>query len=128
MADTPFDPETFEVNPTALEGMTVVITGKLTQIDRKQAEALVERAGRALGTYLKRKKKWQQLKADAEAVSEVLVPYTFRHRYAKASHQKNDPVIPLANIASAMGHTIPVHLENYARFTPDRTAELYDAE
>ena len=45
MADTPFDPETFEVNPTALEGITVVITGKLTQIDRKQAEALVERAG-----------------------------------------------------------------------------------
>ena len=85
-------------------------------------------AGRALGTYLKRNKKWQQLKADAEAVSEVLVPYTFRHRYAKASHQKNDPVIPLANIASAMGHTIPVHLENYARFTPDRTAELYDTE
>ena len=53
-------------------------------------------AGRALGTYLKRDRKWQQLKVDAEAVSEVLVPYTFRHRYAKASHQKNDPVIPLA--------------------------------
>ena len=85
-------------------------------------------AGRALGTYLKRNTKWQQLKADAEAVSEVLVPYTFRHCYVKASHQKNDPVIPLANIASAMGHTIPVHLENYARFTPDRTADLYDAE
>ena len=52
----------------------------------------------------------------------------FRYPNAKASHQKNKPVIPLANIASAMGHTIPVHLENYARFTPDRTAELYDAE
>ncbi len=52
----------------------------------------------------------------------------FRYPNAKASHQKNDPVIPLANIASAMGHTIPVHLENYARFTPDRTAELYDDE
>ena len=77
---------------------------------------------------LKRNRKWQQLKADAEAVGEILVPYTFRHRYAKASHQKNDPVIPLANITSHMGHTIPVHLENYARFTPDRTAELYDAE
>ena len=56
------------------------------------------------------------------------MPYTFWHRYAKASHQKNDPVILLANIASAMGQTIPVHLENYARFTLDRTAELYDVE
>ena len=37
-------------------------------------------AGRALETYLKNNKKWQQLKADAEAVSEVLVPCTFRHR------------------------------------------------
>ena len=29
-------------------------------------------AGRGLGTYLKRNKKWQQLKADAEAVYEVV--------------------------------------------------------
>ena len=40
-----FDMEQFQVNPSALEGLTVVITGKLTRIDRKQAEALVERAG-----------------------------------------------------------------------------------
>ncbi len=43
--DEIFDIEQFHVNPTALEGLTVVITGKLTKIDRKQAEALVERAG-----------------------------------------------------------------------------------
>ena len=33
---------------------------------------------------------------------------------------------PVANIASNMGHKDKVHLQNYARFTPDRAAELYD--
>ena len=37
--------EEFKVDPTSLEGLTVVITGKLTQIDRKQGEELVRRAG-----------------------------------------------------------------------------------
>ena len=32
---------------------------------------------------------------------------------------------PIANIASAMGHTIEVHLQNYTRFTPDATTDLY---
>ena len=35
-------------------------------------------------------------------IVEVIVPYTFRHRYAKAS---NSAGIPLPNIASDMGHT-----------------------
>tara|TARA_B100000287_G_scaffold234858_1_gene221182 strand:+ start:1341 stop:1631 length:291 start_codon:yes stop_codon:yes gene_type:complete len=35
----------FKVDPTSLEGLTVVITGKLTQIDRKQGEELVRMAG-----------------------------------------------------------------------------------
>ena len=39
-------------------------------------------------------------------IEEVLVPYTFRHRYAKASHPA---CIPLTNIAAAMGHTTEVH-------------------
>ena len=34
-----------EINPTSLEGLTVVITGKLTEIDRKQGEELVRMAG-----------------------------------------------------------------------------------
>ena len=37
--------EEFKVDPTSLEGLTVVITGKLTQIDRKQGEELVRMAG-----------------------------------------------------------------------------------
>ncbi|KZR84211.1 hypothetical protein PMIT1342_00134 [Prochlorococcus marinus str. MIT 1342] len=65
---------------------------------------------------------WQQLRQDADQAGEVLKPYTFRHRYAKASHASN---LPVANIAEAMGHTIEVHLGSYARFKPDATADLY---
>ena len=55
-------------------------------------------------------------------LNEILVPYTFRHHYAKASHSAG---IPLTNIAAAMGHTTEVHHQSYARFIPDGTADLY---
>ena len=55
-------------------------------------------------------------------IGEVLIPYTFRHLYAKASHAAG---IPLTNIAVAMGHTTEVDHQNYARFIPDGTADLY---
>ena len=80
------------------------------------------KAGEALGTYLRRQQAWQELKAAAEQTGEELVPYTFRHRYAKRSHAMG---IPIANIAASMGHTVQVHLQSYARFTPDATADLY---
>ena len=80
------------------------------------------KAGESLGTYLRRKQVWQLLKAEAIHAGEELVPYTFRHRYAKRSHAMR---IPIANVASAMGHTVEVHLQSYARFTPDATANLY---
>ena len=79
-------------------------------------------AGDALGTYLKRKAIWQQLRQDADHAGEVLKPYTFRHLYAKASHAEG---LPIVNIAQAMGHTIEGHLGSYARFKPDATADLY---
>lgn len=80
------------------------------------------KAGEAMGTYLRRQDIWQALKVEAKQAGEELVPYTFRHRYAKQSHAMG---LPLANIANAMGHTIEVHLLSYARFTPDSTAALY---
>ena len=55
-------------------------------------------------------------------IGEVLVLYTFRHRYAKASHAAG---IPLINITAAMGHTSEVHHQSYARFIPGGTADLY---
>ncbi len=55
-------------------------------------------------------------------MGEELVPYSFRHRYAKQSHTEQ---FPLANICKAMGHTLEVHLQNYSRFIPDGTSEMY---
>ena len=55
-------------------------------------------------------------------IGEVLVLYTFRHRYAKASHAAG---IPLINIASAIGHIAEVHHQSYARFIPEGKADLY---
>ena len=80
------------------------------------------KAGEALGTFLKRRPVWKSLQEEAKNIGEVLVPYTFRHRYAKQSHAAGFPV---SNIAAAMGHTIEVHLESYSRFIPDGTADLY---
>ena len=80
------------------------------------------KGGEALRTHLRRRTAWQSLKKEAENINEVLVPYTFRHRYAKQSHAAGFPV---SNFAAAMGHSIEVHLESYARFVPDGTADLY---
>ena len=55
-------------------------------------------------------------------ITEVLVPYTFRHLYAKGSQSAG---MPLTNIASPIGHTTEVHHQGYARFIPDGTADLY---
>ena len=39
-----FDLDALDLNPKALEGLTVVITGTLPNLSRKQAQELVERA------------------------------------------------------------------------------------
>ncbi len=80
------------------------------------------KGGEALRTYLRRKPAWQSLVIEAKENGEELTPYTFRHRYAKASHARG---IAIAQIAEAMGHTIEVHMQNYARFKPDNTASIY---
>ena len=77
----------------------------------------------ALGTYLRRRTVWEALRQEATNIDEDLTPYTFRHRYAKQSHAAG---FPIANIAQAMGHTPKVHLDSYARFKPDGTADLYE--
>lgn len=46
MADLPtWDPQTIAISAGAYAGMTVVITGTLIKMERKDAELLVERAG-----------------------------------------------------------------------------------
>ena len=78
--------------------------------------------GLALRTHIKRRKLYQQIKADALKIGQQAVPYSFRHRYAKESHASGFHV---SNIAEAMGHTIEVHWQNYSRFKPSGTTEMY---
>ena len=78
--------------------------------------------GLALLTHIKRRKLYQQIKEEASKIGQEAVPYSFRHRYAKESHASG---FPIANIAPAMGHTPEVHLQNYSRFAPDKTTDLY---
>ena len=80
-------------------------------------------AAMALRTRLRRNKLWNLYRIETLDIGEVLVPYSFRHRYSKASHSEG---FPLANICKAMGHSLEVHLQNYSRFIPDGTSEMYD--
>ena len=78
--------------------------------------------GLALRTHIRRRKIYQQIKADALKIGQEAVPYSFRHRYSKESHASGFDV---ANIAEAMGHTPEVHWQNYSRFKPSGTTEMY---
>lgn len=87
-------------------------------------------AGDAFNTQLGRtsrqghalNKPWDAAKADARRLNQKFGSYSFRHRYAKASHAAGFQTI---NIAESMGHSIEVHSENYARFKPNATADIY---
>ena len=52
-------------------------------------------------------------------IGDVLITYTFRHRYAKSSHLHG---IPLTNISAAKGLTKEVSHQSYLRFIPSSTA------
>ena len=73
-------------------------------------------------THIRRENVGIVLCKDAEIIGEVLVPYTFRHRYAKPSHAAG---IRLTNIAVAMAHTAEVPHKSYERFMQDGKAYLY---
>ncbi len=83
--------------------------------------------GLALRTHMKREYKtkkniYLEIREEAKKIDQVAKPYSFRHRYARESHAMR---IPTSNIAEAMGHSVPVHEQNYSRFTPDGTSDLY---
>jgi len=80
-------------------------------------------AAMALRTRLRRNKLWNLYRIETQDIGEVLVPYSFRHRYAKQSHAAK---FPLSNICKAMGHSQEVHYQNYSKFIPDGTSEMYD--
>jgi integrase len=76
-----------------------------------------------LRTFLLRQTPWKALQEEVAAAGGELVPYAFRHRYAKASHAAG---LPVASTAAAMGHTVAVHLAAYARFQPDAVAAAHE--
>ena len=80
-------------------------------------------AAAALRTRLRRNKLWNLYRIETQDIGEVLVPYSFRHRYAKQSHAAK---FPLSNIFKAMCHSQEVHHQNYSKFIPDGTSEMYD--
>ena len=89
------------------------------------------RAGGAIGTYLKRQKIWQTLKAEAKQEREVLTPYSFRHRFGYYGHhlQQEDGMYRAPKkIAEAMGHSLDTHLISYARFNTKDLAKSFDQQ
>ena len=84
---------------------------------------LGEYASMSLRTRLRRNKLWNLYRIETQDIGEVLVPYSFRNRYSKTSHTEG---FPLDNICKARGHSLEVHLQNYSRFIPDGTSEMYD--
>ena len=78
------------------------------------------KGGEALGTRLRRSTTWQKFKTQAKKLKEELVPYAFRHRFAKVAHERSTELaLSIKDISFVMGHTSEVHQQNYARFIPD---------
>ena len=87
-------------------------------------------AGDAMRTYLRRQPIWDQLRAEAEAEGEVLVPYSFRHRWAYVAHTRQLPTGGYRapkQIADAMGHDLATHEKHYARFATKNLADVFDS-
>ena len=79
------------------------------------------KAGEAVRTFLRRRAMWQSITEEAAAEGQELVPYSFRHRYSATGHARG---LQPKQIADAMGHSLEVHMSNYARFM---TRDLADA-
>ena len=95
------------------------------RLEKDEALAPIGKEGKAsdaLKTRLSRNPVWNKFKKQAEKQKEVLVPYAFRHRYAKIAHSRSVEMnLTIKDIAFVMGHTVEVHQQNYARFMPEDT-------
>jgi hypothetical protein len=100
------------------------LIGRLQVGEPLPALGPVGRGGMAAITYLKRQEIWQQLKAEAAAFGEALVPYSLRHRYSYEGHRIG---ITAKDLSQAMGHSLECHLRAYARFTSNETAQAFAA-
>ena len=83
----------------------------------------------ALRTRLIRNPLWTKFRKQAAKKKEVLVPYAFRHRYAKEAHARSVELnLTTVDIAFVMGHTPEVHQQSYARFIPTDTFSKFDKQ
>ena len=81
------------------------------------------KAGEAIRTFLKRQPTWQSIAAEAAAEGQELVPYSFRHRYSATGHGRG---LQPKQMADAMGHSLEVHMGNYARFMTRDLASAFE--
>jgi integrase len=70
-----------------------------------------------LGTYMRRRSLWQQLRREYEEKGEKLVLYSCRHGYAHRAHIICE--LPPKVVAAAMGHSVETHLAAYSRWCGD---------
>ena len=67
-------------------------------------------------------KMYEMFCKEAKMIGDVLVHYTFRHRYAKTSHVNGTN---LTNISAAMGLTTKVSHPGYSRLILSSTVSQY---
>jgi integrase len=81
-------------------------------------------AGEALITFLRRVPVWRSLREEVAGNGEVLVPYSFRHRFAAEAHRLG---LTVKDIATAMGHSVEAHLRAYSGFASTTAASAFAA-
>ena len=70
-----------------------------------------------LGLYMRRRKRWQELRQMYETAGEKLVLYSARHGYAHRAHLICE--LPPKVAAAAMGHSLETHLAAYSKWCGD---------
>jgi integrase len=81
-------------------------------------------AAEAVANYLDRQAGWQSLRSVMATRGERLTPYSFRHGYSLRCHSVG--VIPVGDIALAMGHSLAVHCSSYPWANEEGAAVSFD--
>jgi len=81
-------------------------------------------AAEAVANYLDRQSGWKSLRAQMESAGKRLTPYSFRHGYSLRCHSVG--VIPVGDIALAMGHSLAVHCSSYPWAHEEGAAASFD--
>ena len=69
------------------------------------------------GVYMRRRKRWLELRQIYEESGEQLVLYSARHGYAHRAHLICE--LPPKVAAAAMGHSLETHLASYSKWCGD---------